>query len=470
MSEEKYFILNRGSLSYRLDPEYYHVERRNELEKLKNSGVKLLPLNQAARIIKKVVTETSDNLVYVGLEDVESNTCRFLNNSNKESFGSALSFERNDILYSKLRPYLNKVYLAEFDGVCSTEFVILRTKAVSPKFLAIYLSSENVVKQTKHMMSGNTLPRLQTEDIHNLLIPILDSDKQDKVESLYIEAQNKRDAKEGNAKLLLHSIDDYLLNELGITLPEKGKNDIFYRSFKTHYIKVTGNRFDPKCYSAETENLYKSIEGTTFSKIPLKRLIVHSVSGDWGEEFTESYNEKLQQKCLVIRATEFDNDFNLRLDNSRVKYRLISRAKLKKLDIQPNDFLLEKSGGSPDQPVGRIALLDKEIFLQDNICYSNFIHKFRVDTNRVLPEYLFCFLKLIHNIKLTDAMQSQTNGIRNLIMREYWNQSIPLPDLGEQRKIAAKYTELKTKAQSLLKDAKDEFLSSKNEIEKLILA
>jgi hypothetical protein len=54
----------------------------------------------------------------------------------------------------------------------------------------------------------------------------------------------------------------------------------------------------------------------------------------------------------------------LNVDGSRAKYRLINKPKYKVLDIQTNDLLIEKSGGSENQPVGRIAILTKDIYKQ----------------------------------------------------------------------------------------------------------
>jgi restriction endonuclease S subunit len=92
----------------------------------------------------------------------------------KQSFGSANFFSKNTVLYPKLRPYLNKVYFAEFDGVCSTEFHVLDSKVegLTNDFLSAFLRSQLVVSQTKCLMSGNTQPKLQTQDIENLLIPL----------------------------------------------------------------------------------------------------------------------------------------------------------------------------------------------------------------------------------------------------------------------------------------------------------
>jgi restriction endonuclease S subunit len=172
---------------------------------------------------------------------------------------------------------------------------------------------------------------------------------------------------------------------------------------------------------------------------------------------------------LVIRATEFDNLYNLKLENDRVRYRKIKKDKLKQLDIQPYDLLIEKSGGSPDQPVGRISLLTEDLFENNTLCYSNFIHKIRVDTSRVDPSYLFCFLKTIHNIKITEIMQSQTNGIRNLIMGEYFNQSIVLPKLDKQIEIGQEANRRRFEAQRLSIEADRVLEDARAEIEQMIL-
>lgn len=469
MNEEQFFLINRGDLEYRLDPEYYHIERRKAIERIESSGNRILPLKYVVSFPRIILSENPRSLKYVGLEDIESNTGKYLDLTDKTSFGSALYFKPNDILFPKLRPYLNKVHLSTFEGIGSTEFVVLQSKLVSPKFLTAFLSSSIVVNQTKHMMSGNTLPRLQTEDINNLPIPICDESTQNKVETLLEDSFSRKNEKEYLARNILNKIDTYILEQIGVTLPIQPLNTIENRIFKTGWQKVTGNRFDPKKYSQQSESLIACIENSMFRKVPLKSLVVHSVAGDWGLDEKEEVNPKLFTKCLVIRATEFDNNYNLNIENSRAKFRLISITKLKKLDIKPQDFLLEKSGGSPDQPVGRISILENELLENNTIAYSNFIHKFRVNTDEVLPEFLFCFLKTIHNIKLTDVMQSQTNGIRNLIMREYWNQSIILPDKKKQKEIADTIYQMRAEAKQTEIDAQQGFEQTKKEIEKLIL-
>jgi hypothetical protein len=317
-------------------------------------------------------------------------------------------------------------------------------------------------------MSGNTLPRVQTEDIYNLLIPVISPEHQKEVIQLINAAKSIRIKKLAEAKAHLEGIDNYLLNELGITVPEKDQS-IDSRIFTTCYKKISGKRFDPKLFDKHSQNLFAAIEGAKYPKSKLKEIIIQSVAGDWGLDENAPVKEEYYTKCLVIRATEFDNLYNLKLENDRVRYRLIHNDKLKKLDIQPNDLLIEKSGGSPDQPVGRISLITPALFGTNALSYSNFIHKIRLDVTKVSPEYLFCFLKTIHNIKVTEIMQSQTNGIRNLIMGEYLGQQIVLPPMAKQLEIGKEANRRRFEAQRLEQEANTYLEKIRIQVEDIIL-
>jgi gamma-glutamylcyclotransferase (GGCT)/AIG2-like uncharacterized protein YtfP len=167
------FTAQRRELAgWRFDPQALHPEREACIAELQKRASH--PLRKSVTFWRDLRTEIPDGAIYIGLENIEANTGRYLPSSDKESVSSAFSFRKGQVLFPKLRPYLNKVFLAPFDGLCSTEFHVLDGKLVRSEFLALFLRSQLVVKQTKHLMSGNTLPRLQTEDIENLLIPEVD--------------------------------------------------------------------------------------------------------------------------------------------------------------------------------------------------------------------------------------------------------------------------------------------------------
>ena len=158
-----------------------------------------------------------------------------------------------------------------------------------------------------------------------------------------------------------------------------------------------------------------------------------------------------------MRSTEFDDGPNLKLDGSRRKYRKILVSKLQRMKIEKDDILIEKSGGSPDQPVGRVTCITDTVLAHGEIAYSNFIEKIKPSTRHIDAAYLFHYLGMLHSIGITNRLQSQTNGIRNLMMNDYLKIPVSLPPLIDQRKISAlmskayaQKTELESKAKALL--------------------
>lgn len=156
--------------------EYYHPERIEAIKAIKNCGYKSFKLSEIVDFCRDTILPKDSSHIYLGLASVESNTGE--RNFNIETAnGQAFAYKKEDILYARLRPYLNKVFFADKDGICSTEFHVLRVKQtvdVIPEFIAIVLRSSIILSQTKHMMTGNTHPRISDEDVKKLYIPVPD--------------------------------------------------------------------------------------------------------------------------------------------------------------------------------------------------------------------------------------------------------------------------------------------------------
>jgi restriction endonuclease S subunit len=224
--------------------------------------------------------------------------------------------------------------------------------------------------------------------------------------------------------------------------------------FRVPLAQVEG-RLDPHFYQPSTVMLLKRLQESAHPKKKLSELLVHRCTGDWGEDEDQVDSDEQYQRCLVLRSTEFENDANLRLNGERRKYRKILKTKLNRMRVEENDILIEKSGGSPDQPVGRVAYLTTDVLAHDWLAYSNFIEKIKPDKNLVEPEYLFHYLRMLHSIGITNRLQSQTNGIRNLMMADYLKLPICLPSTGEQLKIAALMRDAHAQKTRLESEAKD---------------
>ncbi len=156
--------------------EYYHPERMAALHLLKsNTEIATHKISDIVTFHRSLVS-AKNSINYLGLAGVESQTGE-LSGVQEEATGQAFTYEKDDILYGRLRPYLNKVLLAEEDGICSTEFHVMRVidgTTVLPEYVAAILRSDLILSQTKHMMTGNTHPRISNDDIQNLYIPVPD--------------------------------------------------------------------------------------------------------------------------------------------------------------------------------------------------------------------------------------------------------------------------------------------------------
>lgn len=170
--------------------EYYHPERMAALHSLRsNIAIPALKLSNVVTFHRNIV-RSANNADYLGLVGVESQTGE-LSGIQEEASGQAFLYEKNDILYGRLRPYLNKVLLAEKGGICSTEFHVMRvidTKIVLPEYIAAILRSDLILSQTKHMMTGNTHPRISNDDMKDLYIPVPDLS----VQKIIVEELRKR--------------------------------------------------------------------------------------------------------------------------------------------------------------------------------------------------------------------------------------------------------------------------------------
>ncbi|MCC6286758.1 MAG: restriction endonuclease subunit S [Chitinophagaceae bacterium] len=106
-------------------------------------------------------TQNKAKLPYVGLEHIESNTGKFLGSREPQSVkSSTFLFSQKHVLYGRLRPYLNKVLLPEFEGHCSTEiFPIIPGKNLDRRFLFYWFIKSDTVKEIDSTWTGARMPR-----------------------------------------------------------------------------------------------------------------------------------------------------------------------------------------------------------------------------------------------------------------------------------------------------------------------
>jgi type I restriction enzyme S subunit len=148
--------------------------------------------------------------------------------------------------------------------------------------------------------------------------------------------------------------------------------------------------------------------------------------GEWGYEPQGDDGD-----YFVLRSTNFTKDGHL--DYSNVVVRHIPEAKRSRCTLKAGDILLEKSGGGPDQAVGRVAIFEGDS--NQRFGYANFIERLCVADNF---DTKFVMFRLLQSYRdgLTVRYEQQTTGIRNLKLRDFLSEKVSTPPLPQQRKIA----------------------------------
>ena len=133
-----------------------------------------------AQVTDRILTpeECPDEAVnYISLAHIGSNTGELVDFApvrGSEVLSSSVKFRQGDILFGRMRPYLNKVWIAEFDGICTGEAVVLRpnTEIVDRAFLHALLLSQITLMQVVPFQSGTSLPRVSASHILGIKLPI----------------------------------------------------------------------------------------------------------------------------------------------------------------------------------------------------------------------------------------------------------------------------------------------------------
>lgn len=147
---------------------------------------------------------SSGEVVYIGLENIESNSGNIVGEINTEvkSIRSIKNvFKESDILYGKLRPNLNKVWLADQKGICSTDILVLRKKKeeMNPWLYTFILRSEEFNAEVLKGLKGAQLPRVSFDYLSKIKIPYLAKALQDRYLS---DLKNEEEVIKANKKLI----------------------------------------------------------------------------------------------------------------------------------------------------------------------------------------------------------------------------------------------------------------------------
>ena len=326
----------------------------------------------------KVTISDSDPVSFVPMPSVsEEGYLQDVSDSEYDSVKKGFTyFENGDVLFAKITPCMENGKgaiahdLTNGIGMGSTEFHVLRPidgKSNSYWLFTLTKLPEFREKAAHNMSGTGGQQRVRADFLENFMIGLPPIELQNDLESICRQA-------------------------------DKSKFD----GLKSQFISQFG-------FPQDGAEKYPSAT--------IESLLQETVSGEWGADCSDDSGTK------VIRTTNFTNEGVL--DLTDVVVRTIDAKKVEKKQLKKGDIILEKSGGTKDNPVGRLVYFEEEgVFLANN--FTQVLRPAEVINSR----YLFAALYYLYQTHkpLIKRLGNQTNGIQNLKVPQYLQLQVSVPD------------------------------------------
>jgi len=367
---------------------------------------------------------------YIGLEHIDKGTGNLLDSGSSSEVRSTKSvFHEGDLLYGKLRPYLNKVYLARFDGICSTDILVYpEQELISNAFFFYRMLSGDFVRYTSGNVSGVQHPRVNVKTISqfDLLVPPLNEQHRivTKIEELFTNLDAGVEAMKmvhAQIKRYRQAVLKYAFQgKLTAEWREAHKDEVEPASVLLERIreerkkKLGGKYKEPP--AVDTSDLPELPDGWDLAQLgSISTKIVD------GTHHTPTYVPNgvpfLSVKDVRNGEVFFDNCKYITMDEHK---ELIKRCQPEK-----DDILITKSG-----TIGRIAVnrTDKEFSLFVSVALIKPLANF------FLSDYLaFALMHYINQINIQQVIKGGV--IKNFHLEDLRLVVVPVAPIAEQQKI-----------------------------------
>ena len=461
----KVFLVNQSNLEGRIDSYFYKKDFQLMIESLNNSKFETLPLK---KIIKSInngfdFRDYKDfGIPYIKVANVKQgefdfNKIQYIDFSSDE-ITKNIQLKKGNILLTRKGTYGNALSLdKDYDYVISSEvfYIELKTELIDSKYLEIFFNSNIGQKQFNRVSIGAIMGSLSQEALKTLKIPVPPKAIQQQIIDLYQTAYTQKQQKEAQATALLASIDTYLLNELGITLPEKDTS-LQSRIFTTMFSEVSGGRFDVFYNDIFYLEIDKKISNCNF---PFKRLkkLCYSVSG-----VVYSGNDERIEGIPILRGNNISLESN-ELNFDSIRYIRNDIELSDDLKLKREDIFMSSASGSKEH-VGKVAYIEEDL----DYYFGGFMMVLRKRNNDYNQKYFFEFLQS-NLFRMYLYKNLGGTNINNLNYKMIANLKVPFPPPEKQTEIANHIQGIRAQAKQLKEDAKAVLEGAKQEVEKMIL-
>jgi len=470
LNPAKVFILQKSELEKRLDP-FYYIPELLELEKkvlaktpkklrhyIKSIASGATPKTTES---EKYYTEKENGIPFLRVQNLsptgilEFDDCKYINEETHTGMLKRSQVSAGDLLVKITgvgRMAVASVVPEGFNGNINQHVCIIKTgsKEIS-ETLAAFLNSDIGEKLASRRSTGGTRPALDYPAL--LSIPIIEDKR---ILQITAKAMDQKQQNEAEAEKLLAGIDEYLLKELGIILPEPPENTLENRIYKTSIRQMSSSRFDPYYHQVYFIGVEQSIKTSNFKSDILQNQLSFIESGNRpkggatrdGEGILSLGGEHVNNYCEVeVRTAKYiPLEFHQNILSTETKL---------------NDILFVKDGATS----GKVGMISNDEYVGQNINEHVFLLRPTISVNAFyLVNYLNSRFAQILVKKLIAG--ATVTGITKDALKSL---PIPIPPLSKQKEIADHITIIRQQARQLKEKTKEALARASREIENILL-
>ena len=163
--------------------------------------------------------------------------------------------------------------------------------------------------------------------------------------------------------------------------------------------------------NVEMENSKYGKLPKTFEIVKMNEVFDYYIGGGWGEE---ERSEGFPEEASVIRGADFPNIWHYDVSSCPKRYHKAKNYKARQLE--DGDIIMEISGGTSEQPVGRTVLVTEDLlerFPNKRLICASFCKLIRLKKDVVSPFYFYYWMKFLYDTRIIDRFQLQSTGIIN---------------------------------------------------------
>lgn len=466
VSKDKIFIVNKSDIDGRLDPKMalYNQSVQHALYPMVKLKSLLLSKPQYGANEASITRDNNEQPRYIRITDIDENGL-----ISPDELGATVAnlddkyiLNENDIVIARSGATVGKAYIHKnLPYTCVYAGYLIRfivdSKKILPDYLFAYTQLNTYKEWVNAIQRPSAQPNINAEEYQSLEIPLPNLSKQQEIVGYINTAYAQKRAKEVEAQQLSDSIDDYLLKELGITMPNINA-ELTDRIFYVNYSDLS-NRLDPYYSLKYFQKSFEAVHSGKYPVVSLKSLSTLITSGITPKSGGDAYVDDRLNGIPFIRSGNINIDGELDFNDLLYIRPDVHKTIMKSSQVRKNDLMIAIVGATIGQ-VG-IYVFDNEANINQAIALVRLKDGINVEYVKELIKSSIGQLSL-NRLKRPVARA-------NINLEEIATIQVVLPPYEIQQKIANQIQCIRRQAKALQAEGKAILDNVKQKVEQIIM-